>query len=958
MKTFSTILSLTIIINFGFSQGVVEEWVQTYGGAESDGARSIRETLDGGYIIAGHTSSLGHGEHDVWLFKIDAFGTEEWSQTFGGIENDFAYSVEQTTDGGYIIAGYTDSFGNGGSDAWLLKTDVNGIEEWNQTYGTYGNDKAYCVQQTSDNGYVFVGTTLGGVGSDAWLLKTDVNGIEEWSQTYGEVVNDWDQGLSVQQTSDGGFILAGADSYSIDGVGDNNVLLIKTDSNGNQEWDRSYGEWGSDIAYSVQQTIDGGFIIGGQTRSYSDTYQGDVLLIKTDSNGDEEWIRTFGSTSADIAFSVQQTANGGYIVAGQTYQVNRGRDAWLIRVDVNGYEEWSQSLGGVYRDEVYCVQQTSDGGYILAGYTQSFGVQTLAAMIIKIAAVQTNIIITEIMNNPNAVGDVEGEWFELFNGGIQSVELGGWGIRDNGDDAHLISTSRFISPGEFLVFGSNANPSTNGGISIDYVYNNISLGNGSDELLLLDSHNGVHDSVAWDDGVTFPDPSGASMMLIDPGADNSMGSNWVISNTTFGLGDMGTPGQPNYFSDIALDLYVLDFDTTFIGDTTTLAITVINNGNAPLEIDSIYASTPEFTSSFTEVQVDQIMTLDISFEPTHFGPATGILSIVSNDFDERIVEVSLNGIGYYPVPNIVIDADHIDFGEVMDGQSRAEILYLYNTGEAILEVDTMFCLGSNFSVQPSEAQVESGGSYGINVMFAPDDEIQFQGELVILCNDPDVDTLSINLTGVGTQQMPVIHSSDTLLYFGEVVPSLTVNREITFYNMGMLNCEIREINIIGQGGFSSAFSDAIILPGDSVIAEFQFYTDDAISEAIAIASVYTTASGTFDIDLYAGPINPVAAFETSELPSDCSMAQNYPNPFNPSTTIRYGLPKISDVSLCIYDIFGREVLTIIHESQSAGWYTQQWNGINNSGNAVSTGMYFARLQAGEYSQVIKMVYLQ
>ena len=909
MKTFIIILSLTVIINLGFSQGVVEEWVQTYGGAQSDGARSIRETLDGGYIIAGHTSSLGNGEHDVWLFKIDAFGTEEWSQTYGGTENDLAYSVEQTTDGGFIIAGYTESFGDG--------------------------------------------------GSDAWLVKTDVNGVEEWSQTYGEVVNDRDEALSVQQTSDGGFILAGSDNYSIDGgVFDYNVLLIKTDSNGVQEWDRSYGEGGSDVAYSVQQTIDGGFILGGQTRSYSDTYQGDVLLIKTDSNGDDEWIRTFGSTSADIAFSVQQTANGGYIVAGQTYQGNRGRDAWLIRTDVNGNEEWSQSLGGLLRDEAYCVRQTSDGGYILAGYTQSFGVQTLAAMIIKIAAVQTDIIITEIMNNPNAVGDVEGEWFEIFNGGIESVELEGWGIRDNEADVHLISTSCFISPGEFLVFGPNANPSTNGGISIDYTYNNISLGNGSDALLLIDPNNGVHDSVAWDDGVTFPDPSGASMMLIDPSVDNSLGSNWVISNTIFGLGDMGTPGQPNYFSDIALDLYVLDFDTTFIGETTTLAITIINNGNAPLEIDSIYASTPEFTSTISEVQVDQVITLDISFEPTHFGPVTGTLSIISNDFDERIVEVSLHGIGYYPVPNIVLDTDHIDFGEVMDGQSRTQSLYLHNTGEAILEVDTMYCLGRNFSVQPSEAQVELGCSYDVNVTFAPDDEIQFQGELIILCNDPDVDTLYINLTGAGTQQMPVIHYSDSLLYFGEVVPSQTVNREITFYNIGMLNCEIGEINITGHGGFSTTFSYATILPGDSVSAEFQFYTEDAISEAIAIASVYTTALGTFDIDLYAGPVNPVAVFEISELPSACSMAQNYPNPFNPTTTIRYGLPEDSNVSLVIYDVRGQVVQTVASEHQSAGWYDVVWNGQTAEGKTISTGIYFARLVTGEYSQVIKMLYLK
>jgi len=348
---------------------------KTFGGSDEDRAYAIQQTSDGGYILAGYTDSFGAGNSDAWLIKTDKNGNKVWDKTFGGSDDDEASALQQTNDGGYILAGWTSD------DAWLIKTDANGNKVWDKTFGGSEWDRAKAVQQTSDGGYILAGCTWSyGAGVyDAWLIKTDANGNKVWDKTFGG--SDFDVAYAVQQTSDGGYILAGYTKSF--GAGMEDVWLIKTDANGNKVWDKTFGGIMWDEGYTVLQTSDGGYILAGRTASFGAGFY-DAWLIKTDADGNKVWDKTFGGSSWDEGLAVQQTSDGGYILAGPTNSFGAGSmDAWLIKTDADGNKVWDKIFGGSGDDVARAVQQTSDGGYILAGYTGSFGAGVYDAWLIK-----------------------------------------------------------------------------------------------------------------------------------------------------------------------------------------------------------------------------------------------------------------------------------------------------------------------------------------------------------------------------------------------------------------------------------------------------------------------------------------------------------------------------------------------------------------------------------------------
>jgi parallel beta-helix repeat protein len=346
------------------------EWSRPYGGADTDRAWSVLQTSDGGYLIVGDTYSYGSGSYDFWIVKTDSSGNQQWAKPYGGSASEGARSVARTYDGGYIVAGYIDPPGPDPADVWIVKIDATGNKQWDLQWGGSNRDMAYSVIQSSDGRYIVAGYTMsfGAGNEDAFLLKIDpVLGTS--FVFYGGPNSD--VARCVVQTCDGGFAIAGyTKSY---GSGSYDFWLIKTDYAGNMLWQKTHGNTGSDMAYSIAQTCEGGYILAGDTDYYT-AGSCDFWVVKTNSVGNLAWSQKFGGTGFDSASSVVQTCDGGYLVAGETTSFGAVlEDFWVVKTDSSLLEQWRQRYGGSGSDSAYSAVQASDGGYAIAGPTSSYG---------------------------------------------------------------------------------------------------------------------------------------------------------------------------------------------------------------------------------------------------------------------------------------------------------------------------------------------------------------------------------------------------------------------------------------------------------------------------------------------------------------------------------------------------------------------------------------------------------
>ncbi len=342
-------------------------WTRTYGGINGDNGYSVQQTSDGGFIIVGTTSSYGAGSSDIYLIRTDSDGDTLWTRTYGGDSAEVGFSIQQTNDNGFVIVGSTKTAS--AESCYLIRTNSNGDTLWTKMYGGSSSieyiEQATSVQQTSDGGFILIGAHL----SDVYLIRTDAIGDTLWTKMYGG--NSFEFGTTIRQTTDEGFIIAGYTYSTL--FGDLDVYLIRTNSNGDTLWTRTYGGIGDDAGKSVHQTTDGGFIITGITDSFTDTI-GDVYLIRTDSRGDTLWTETYGGNDFGIGSSVQQMSDGGFIIGGTTFSFNAGNyDVYLIRTNKGGDTLWTKTFGGTGDDGAESVQITEDGGFIITGETGSFG---------------------------------------------------------------------------------------------------------------------------------------------------------------------------------------------------------------------------------------------------------------------------------------------------------------------------------------------------------------------------------------------------------------------------------------------------------------------------------------------------------------------------------------------------------------------------------------------------------
>ena len=378
LKLGSAFVCLSLVVG-----STAHPWIsfeRTYGGPDFDYGRSVWQTSDGGYVVTGETHSFGVGWGDVYLLRLDSLGDTLWSRTFGGALYDCGRCVQETPDGGYIVVGETQSFGAGGNDVYLIRADSLGNTLWTQTYGGGDYECGYSVKETADGGYVVAGETgsFGAGGRDMYFIKTDFLGNVVLDATYGGGGSE--RGFSIELTSDGGYIIAGHTSSF--GAGGDDVYVVKTDDSGHVEWSRTYGTTSTEWGRSAVETPNGGYSIAGETRA-SGVFN--LYLIAADSAGNTLWDTTYGGSSHDRCMFGIHTVDGGFVLTGYTLSFGAGDyDVYVVRTDSVGDTVWTRTFGGVDEDRGAFVQQTADSGFIVAGYTESFGAGGYDVYLIKV----------------------------------------------------------------------------------------------------------------------------------------------------------------------------------------------------------------------------------------------------------------------------------------------------------------------------------------------------------------------------------------------------------------------------------------------------------------------------------------------------------------------------------------------------------------------------------------------
>jgi hypothetical protein len=425
LLNFLLTLFLTVQTSFLYGQAPVKLWDKTIGGSSSDVLHTILQTPDSGYIAGGTSSSSAGfdksqniiGNSDYWVVKLDASGKKQWDKTFGGYYTEQLSAIGLTTDGGYILGGTSDSFagadktddprgGESNDDYWIVKLDAIGNKQWVRTIGGNDDDVLYSLQQTNDGGYILGGWSQSNKGfdksenskggDDYWIVKLDAAGNRQWDKTLGG--SGGDSFRHLQQTGDGGFILVGlSDSdagfdKSENKKGETDGWIVKLDASGNKVWDKTFGGSNSDVFWSVQQTMDSGYIVGGFSNSNASGDKSenaknipwiDYWIVKLDASGTKEWDKTIGGNYDDFLRAIQQTTDGGYIVGGHStsdsgFDKSENRrgliwysDYWVVKLDTSGNKQWDKTFGGNADDEMNFVQQTNDRSYILGGSSES-----------------------------------------------------------------------------------------------------------------------------------------------------------------------------------------------------------------------------------------------------------------------------------------------------------------------------------------------------------------------------------------------------------------------------------------------------------------------------------------------------------------------------------------------------------------------------------------------------------
>ncbi len=972
MKKLTVITIATLLFSaLQFAQAPDTLWTKTYGGMNADWGYYVQQTTDFGYIIVGATESFGAGNTDIYFIKTNSLGDTLWTRTYGGANADVAYCVQQTNDGGYMIAGNTESYGSGGSDMWLIKTDAYGNVIWSQTYGSAGNEWAASVKQTTDDGYIVSGTKGATLPpfDDVYIIKTDSLGNILWTTTWNRpYVNNSDRGGEIQLTIDDGYIIVGH-SYNSGGAGIK-VTLLKLNSSGTVEWWKVHGIEQDQRGSSVLQTGDSGYIFS----AYTGLANPDFWLVKTDSVGDTLWSKRFGGPNDEYPGQMWRTADSGYVIIGYTASYGSGgNDVWLVKTDMNGNEMWNLPIGSTGDDRGVSVQQTMDQGFIIAGRTNSFGSGNNDIWLLKLTS--------------------EDNYPQFIQQGPKLVSSDYYGLSTQGES---ISIS---SDGNTVIVGG---PNDYGVIGAAWIFSRDYNGDWTQQGPKLVGTG--HANASQGESVSIS-ADGKTVIVGGPSDDNWIGAVWIFTKDSSGVWNQqgtkligtGYIGEPEQ-----------GFSVSISGDGNTAIIGALTDDNG---IGASWIFTRDINGVWSQ-QGSKLVGSDYVGEPYQGRSvsisADGNTAIVGGANDDGNIGAAwiftrdINGVWSQQGPKLVgtgsigyplqgqsvsisADGSTAIVGGFTDNAIGAAWIFTRDIN-GVWSQQGPKLVGRDWSgTVPRQGQSVSISADGTTVVIGGYTDNHLVGAAwVFRLNNIGVwSQQGSKLVGTGyigtpNQGNSVSISGDgntiiiggpqddgyigaTWVFFNGVVPvelnsfTALVNENGVILNWTTateLNNQGFEIQRSQKSKVRNQYEWVKIgyVPGSGTTSEPRFYSfadNDLERGNYAYRLKQTDYDGTFEY-------SKVVEVEIESLiPVKFSLEQNYPNPFNPVTTIKYYLPSKNLVTLKVYNLLGGEVTTLVNEVKEAGSYEVEFSAEN-----LASGIYFYKLESGNFVEAKKMVLLK
>jgi hypothetical protein len=899
MKPFKLLVLVTSVLVLFSMETAHSKFLSVFGGVGDEWGNSVIQTANGDFLVAGATRSIDSGNQDMLVAKLDHYGRNVWTKTIGGPSEEECRTVLESSNGGFVLTGTTKSSGAGGEDLLVVKLDSSGNLIWAKTLGGQNDERWGRAVETSDKGIAIVGWTnsVGAYDQNLLLTKVDSSGNHLWTRILGG--SDEDRGYAVTEASDGGLVVTG---YTLSyGAGNEDLLLTKFDATGHHLWTKVLGGPNYEHPYSLTEVRDDGFIVTGWTNSFG--YNSDVLLLtKFDGSGNYLWAKLLSITGNVVGSSIIETDDDGLVVTGyaKSFEPDSAK-LLLTKFDVSGNCLWTRTLGGASWEQGSSVIEVTDEKLLVTGLTNSFGVGGEDLLLAELDATGStclgeyvNPAVDNVLPDTNTISPTVITWMP---------DTATW--EPTTRDATLIETVVCRERADSLFVNSDT-------VCLDPRLHKVPL-----VLENLDTLKAM--TIPLHPEITCPNLNVDSVSFVGTRTENwegkvaEIGSDSIVLGLVANLGG-GTPPLLPGEGPIAYIYYTIDCDTAhscetcnFSLDTTTIQpesqhLLFVDNHN--------YEFVPYFKPGTITVNL---------YRP---GDANCNCEVNIGDVVMVINYLFKNG----PEPCCMDAGDANGDCNVDVGDAVYLINYLFKGGPAPVcgcasDPSLAGCCGGSVHSFPKMAGVAQMGlvTSGKTIAVNADLPTEAAGvQLEFSYNPEQIQSIVPELTE-RTQEMSLFFSAKD----------------------GILKVGI--LDMTGQN---------LIPAGEGTLVKLNITGSDASSLEIQKAIMVNKNATPYEVNIL-----PKEEKQTS-IPKDFELSQNIPNPFNPETDISYALPSDCQVKLSIYNVTGQKVRTLVDDHQTAGYKTVHWNGKDEDGKEVASGVYFCKIQAGTFTDARKMILMK